>query len=328
MSNQAFQRKIEAVEALRNASNPEAALDGIRKALANRNNFLVSKAAGVAAELKLAATIPDLIAAFDRFLTDPVKSDPQCWAKNAIARALKELGHQDPHVFLRGIVHFQLEPVWGGRADTAATLRGTCALALIDCRLDDLEILTHLADRLADSDKRVRMDASVAVAQLGRPEGALLLRLKAMLGDREPEVTGQCFASLLALAPGESLEFIQRFLDEGNEDVRTEAACSLAQTRDPAAIEILRKFWASKAPFAVRRAMLISLGASPLREAADFLLAILRTESGELAANAVTALAASRYRVEMRELVESAIDAKQESELRRLFERSFNQAGR
>jgi hypothetical protein len=34
----------------------------------------------------------------------------------------------------------------GGRADTAVTLRGTCALGLADCELDDVTILTYLAD--------------------------------------------------------------------------------------------------------------------------------------------------------------------------------------
>ena len=48
-------------------------------------------------------------------MTDPVKTDPQCWAKNAIVKALKDLNHDDPAVFLRGIEHVQMEPVWGGR---------------------------------------------------------------------------------------------------------------------------------------------------------------------------------------------------------------------
>ena len=39
---------------------------------------------------------------------------------------------------MRGLRHIQMEPVWGGQADSAATLRGTCALALIDCQLDEL----------------------------------------------------------------------------------------------------------------------------------------------------------------------------------------------
>jgi hypothetical protein len=71
---------------------------------------------------------PELLIAFDRFFENPAKTDPQCWAKNALSRALTGFEHQDAAVFLRGMRHIQLEPVWGGTSDTAATLRSTCAL--------------------------------------------------------------------------------------------------------------------------------------------------------------------------------------------------------
>src|SRR5579884_980430 len=132
---QAFERKIEAISALRSAG-PEAAVAPLRKALKDRSNYLVSKAAAVAGEHRLKELIPDLIAAFERFMIDAVKTDPQCWAKNAIVKALKDLNHDDPAVYLRGIQHVQLEPVWGTTEDTALTLRGACALALVSCALD------------------------------------------------------------------------------------------------------------------------------------------------------------------------------------------------
>jgi HEAT repeat protein len=322
MSKKAFDQKVEAVDALRSL-DPAAAAAPLRKALRDRSNYLVSKAAAVVASLRLSDLIPDLIAAFERFRDDPAKSDPQCWAKTAIARTLKDLEHTEPEVFLRGISHVQLEPVWGGRADSAATLRGTCALALVQCKLPDIEILKHLADRLADPEKPVRVDAALAIAQLGRMEGALLLRLKASLPDPEPEVTGQCFASLLALDPAEAVGFVARFLESEDESVRLEAACALAQSREPGAIKILEAFWQKRLAIELRRAVLSSLGASPLKEAAEFLLAIVERESGELAAAALTALASSRLRSEMRAGVESAVQAKQDPALRAVFDRHF-----
>lgn len=297
MSKEAFERKIEALQALR-AAPVEAAIPQLRKALKDRNNFLVSKAAAVAGDLRLEDLIPDLIAAFERFLIDPVKTDPKCWAKNAIVKALKDLGHRGPGVFLSGIAHVQLEPVWGGSADSAATLRGACALALVDCQLDDFEILTRLTDCLVDPEKPVRLDAAVAIAQMGRPEGALLLRLKALAGDREPEVTGQCFASLLVLAPHDSVSFVNRFVDTGGEDVQSEAACALAQSREPEALEAVKKLWRGRVPAGARRAILISLGASPLREAAEFLVSVIAADSTDLASDALAALEASRFREE------------------------------
>src|SRR5437879_5209995 len=42
--------------------------------------------------------------------------------------------------------------------------------------MDDIELLTYLADGLADLETRVRIDCAIAIDQLGRTEGTLLLR--------------------------------------------------------------------------------------------------------------------------------------------------------
>jgi HEAT repeat protein len=322
MSKQAFDKKLETLDALRSEPDSPAKLDQIRKALKDRNNFVVSKAATLTASLCLSDLIPDLLATFDRFLIDSTKSDPQCWAKNAIAKALKDLGHRGAQVYLRGIVHVQLEPVWGGRADSAGTLRGTCALALVDCGLDDLEVLGYLADLLADSEMPVRVDAATAISQLARLEGVPLLRLKVLLGDAEPEVIGHCFMSLLNLTPRTAVPFIGRFLKAQDDDIRVEAAGALAQSREPEAIEILKSFWQDHMPREMRTALLASLGASPLAEAAEFLLSILENESGELAAGAIAALAASRFRTDMRDQVSDVI-GRRHPNLLAIFEHAF-----
>ena len=57
MSKQAFDAKIAALEALRAA--PDAAAAPLRKALADRNNYIVSKAAGLAGDLLLSGLIPN-----------------------------------------------------------------------------------------------------------------------------------------------------------------------------------------------------------------------------------------------------------------------------
>jgi HEAT repeat protein len=323
VARQAFEKKIEALEVLRRGSDPAQVVAALRKALEDRNNYLVSKAAAIAGDLRLEELTQNLIAAFGRFFEDPLKSDPQCWAKNAIAKALKDLGCRQASVFLRGIDYVQLEPVWGGSSDSAITLRGACTLALVDCQLPDLEILTHLADRLADKEKPVRVDAALAIAQFGRDEGAPLLRLKLLVGDREPEVIGQCCSSLLSLAPRHALPLLQRLLNHAEEEVRIEAASALAASREPEAIEILKSSWKGKVSAPVRRAILISLGASPLRSAAEFLLAVFSDPSGEWAAEALTALASSRFHEELREAAKRAVEARGNAGLRQLFERQF-----
>jgi HEAT repeat protein len=324
MSKQVFERKINELEALRSASDSAATREQLSKALKDRNNYLVSKAAALVAELKHEELIPDLLMAFDRFFVDPVKLDPHCSAKNAIAKALKELRHRDPEPYLRGIVHVQFEPAWGGRGDSAATLRGTCALALTDCQLDDLEILTHLTDCLADPETLVRIDGAIAIDQLSRPEGALLLRLKLLTGDPEPDVLAQCFASFLSLAPRGAMSFISRFLRSADQEIQLEAASALAQCRDPEAIEILKEFWQEPLiSFDLRRVVLINLGASPLPDAAEFLLSVISHESTELAASAITALATSRFHADMRERIAAVVGHTDNPDLNSIFEQKF-----
>ncbi len=75
-----FEQQLAALDDLRRSIASEEAVRELRKALGNRNNYYVSRAARVTAELKIRALIPDLLAAFERFFDNPVRTDPQCWA--------------------------------------------------------------------------------------------------------------------------------------------------------------------------------------------------------------------------------------------------------
>lgn len=327
MTHQAYKQKLAALDALRLTSDSTAAADPLRKALRDRNNYVVARAASVAGDLQVADLIPDLLQAFDRFFVDPLKSDPQCLAKNALAAALRDLAYHVADPYIRGITHIQLEPAWGGRADSAATLRGTCALALSECPLDDLEILTYLADALADADRNVRVDAARAIEQVNRPEGALLLRLKLLVGDVEPTVMGQCFESMLALAPDSGVSFVSRFLDSENPDVQLAAASTLAECRDPRAIPLLREFWQNTlVPMDVREALLISLGASPLSESVNFLLEVIARERIALATTALKALSSSRFAADARPRLAAILAERDSAELSALFTQATGSA--
>jgi hypothetical protein len=321
VSKAALDRKMEQLEALRSAPSMEP----LRKALNDRSNYFVSKAAALVAELGMQDLIPDLRRAFDRFMIDPVKSDPQCWAKNAIAKALKDLGHSDADFFLRGVKHFQLEPVWAGPQvpgverrwveDTAPTLRGACALALVTCPLPRLEILETLADLLAaDPAKTVRADAAVAIAQLSGPDSALLLRFKALSGDLEPEVVGQCLTSLLEVSSA-YIPFVARFLDSKIEDIPQEAAAALGGCSDASAVAILKERYHAKPDPIFARAILLSLAASRHRDAADFLLQVIAEGEFDHASHARQALAASRFQEDYRDRATRAIRARADSKL-------------
>lgn len=235
-----FDAQLAALDALRHGTSgaPET-VKALRHALGDRNNYIVAKAADLVRELRLAELLPDLLAAFERFFTD--RSDPQCWAKNALSRALAELDCQEAAVFLRGMRHVQLEPVWGGSADTAGALRATCALAMVQCRsLPDQELLANLIELLADEEKSVRAEVVQAIAQVGSSQAALLLRLRAVLAGEEPEVLGACFAGILSVEGTPAIAWLSRFLDRGD-DVAAEAALAVAQDRSPEAFQVLRE---------------------------------------------------------------------------------------
>jgi HEAT repeat protein len=295
LGKQAFDRKLAEVEALRH--EPEATAQAqLGRALKDRSNYVVGKAAAIVAARHFHDLIPDLRAAFERFLIDPTKTDPQCWAKNALAKALKDMEHADAEVFLRGVTHIQLEAVFGGREDTAATLRGTCAMGLLATHLDSFEIQSYLTDLLNDAEKSCRIDAARAIAQLSARHGALPLRLKALTGDREPEVVGHCLTALLSLGPRIYLPFVGRFLKNSDPDVRIEAAGALAESREPEALPYLKEFWETQIDADVKETLLELLAGSPLESAAEFLLHIARTASEPIAGKAMRALGKSRYR--------------------------------
>jgi HEAT repeat protein len=170
----------------------------------------------------------------------------------------------------------------------------------------------------------VRIDSAVAINQLGRPEGALLLRLKLLMGDSQPDVLGYCFVSLLNLAPPGAVTFVSRFLKSADEDVRLEAASALAQSRDPQAIEVLKDFWQEPLlSLDVRRALLISLGASPLPEAAEFLVSVISTDAASLAATAISALSKSRFRTQLANRIAAALDQRADQNLKSVFTQEF-----
>lgn len=274
----AFEAQIAALDALRDATQ-KSRIDSLRKAVANRNNFLAAKAADLVREFNLAEMTSDLVKAFDRFFENPEKSDPQCWAKNAISRALAAFEMQEPEVFFRGMRHIQLEPVWGGVSDTAGTLRGTCAFALVQCRgFTNDEVLRHLVDLLADKEKTVRAEVLRAIEQVGSPTASLILRTKAAIGNDDPEVMGACYSGILHLDGVSAVPWVSRFLEPGD-DGAGEAALAIAATHSVQAFEALQKrLDAVRDPW-FRSVLLSAIALTRQDVALEFLLNLVKSES-------------------------------------------------
>ena len=307
MSKKKFAEQLAALEQLRDSAGAPATVESLRKALANRNNFIVAKASKIVAELGLKPLIPDLLSAFDRFFIDPVKSDLQCWAKNALVQALASLGHEESAAFIRGLRHIQMEPVWGGQEDTAAALRGNSGLALVQCRdVSDFELLSHLIEILVDRDKNVRVEAARAIGRLNRPEAGLLLRLRALSGDDEPEALGACFSALLSIEGRAGIAFVSRFL-EARGDEGEEAALALGLMRSPEAFQVLKERWEHERDATFVAALLSAIALSRQQGAIDFLIQLVATDSTSAVA-AIAALAAAGLSPEVRSQVGAAVE--------------------
>ena len=317
-----IEREIENLSALRDAPAAEA-LPALRHALADRVNLVVAKAAKIAAERGFSAAVPDLLRAFDRLFEKPLERDPQCWGKIAIANALRDLGHSQSAPYLRGARHVQMEPVWGGQADTAQPLRGACLLALIACTdIGRVETLRCLVDAVAEKDAVVRVEAARALAEMGGEDAALLLRLKARVGDAEPEMVGQVFDALLQLEGLSAVPFLKTFLEAGDPETRQEAALALGSSRLPAAVSPLQDALHQTRDSAFRAVLMRALSLSREPDAIDLLLSLVKTARLADATDALEALSIHRATPEIRHAVAAAVEDRR-PELGQQFQKLF-----
>lgn len=322
-----IERELVALAELRGFETSDESVRALRKALGDKVNVMVAKAATLAAEMQVRTLIPELCAAFDRLLIDPLKTDPKCWAKEAIAKALKDLGHAESAIFLKGVRHVQLEPVWGGEADTAATLRATCALALLECTdLTREDKLWHIVRLLTEAAPSSRKDAALALESLEGREAALLLRIKARMGDRDSTVTGQVFESLLRIEGEGAVPFVVEFLRTTTEEVREEAALALGASRLADAIAALKKILMQKHSPLDYEVILRALSISRHEEAVQFLLEVIRSRPSREAIAALDALKPFGDSSEIRDKVSEAVASRSETEIQREFQRLFQTA--
>lgn len=307
--HRSFERELAQLEALSGRVPDAEGIERIRRALGSENNYLVAKAAGLVANHALTGLLPEVLLAFDRFFVDPVKSDPQCWAKTALAKTLVKLECRDATVYLRGLRHTQEEPVWGGHSDTAGALRGTCTHALVACKdITDTALLHILLEPLLDHDKTVRMEAARAIGLVGGVSAALLLKLRILLRKEEPEVLGACFSALLGMEHNDRLgaiSLVADFLDHG-EEAAAEAAFALAETHEPSALSALidRRRKGAEAWFTSVLDQAIVL--SRLPEAMDFLLAVIEKDPRQ-APSALEAISRVHNSPEVRARVEQSV---------------------
>ncbi|WP_058185347.1 HEAT repeat domain-containing protein [Terracidiphilus gabretensis] len=314
-----FDEQMAALDALKGRELDATSVAFVKKMLGNRSNYLVGKAARLAEENDLRELMPDMLAAFERFFENGEKTDPQCWAKNALSRTLAKLGCREKDVFLRGLTFHQYEPVWGGRSDTAGTLRGNCALALVTCEgLITPDLLVLLLEPLTDADKSVRVEAVRALAALGEP-AVPVLRLRALVPGEEPEeMLAVCFQALLGIEREDAIPFVGRFL-ESEDDSASEAAFALAETHLPAALETLIRSQKKGHDPWFMGVLLSAIALTRLPEGVDFLIGFIEREEREAEA-AIEALVQLGPNDELRSRIAKAVEDTGSPRLKKAFE--------
>jgi len=318
MANDKVERQLEELKALRAAGLTAASAAALKKALDDRVNLVVAKAAQLCGELGAADLLPALKKAFERLFEKG--KDPQCWGKNALAKALKDLGVQESAIFLRGIRHVQLEPVWGGSEDTAAVLRGACALGLVQCNdIPRDDTLRHLLDSLTDNMATVRMDAARALQQLGGREVLLLLRLKALVRDPDPRVTGEILEALLQMEGIAAVPLAAEFLEDPDAEVAEEAALALGASRLPEAFLLLKDAWGRRPVNTFLRAMSVSR----LDQALQFLIDLVREGRERHAEEALHELELQKGTEEVVKRIEEAVAERGDVKLQAVFRQRF-----
>lgn len=292
----------------------------LRTHLASKTSLVAAKAAEIVAHLEDPDFVPDLIVAFHRFMTDPAKTDKGCAAKNAIVKALLAAECDDEKLFLTGIRHVQLEPGWGGRADTAAPMRALCGLGLV--QVGSPEATNELAALLADKEADARIGAARALGHCG-PAAASLLRFKVLSGDEEPAVIAECFNGLIVLSPSASFEFIAGFVDPRHPSLYEHAALALSESRLPGVFELLKEKSTATFDREFKQTMLLPMALTRSEAAPDFLISVLESGEIKMAGAAVAALSIYREDPTIRKRAEAAISGPNKAQLLAAFRRAF-----
>jgi hypothetical protein len=288
-------------------ATPQAQIE-LKKLLADKSGYLAGEAAEAAKKLEFSALAPDLSAAFFRLLEDGAKVDKGCFGKNRIVEALLSLDAQEEDVYLRGLRHVQMEGAYPKPVDAAPPLRGLCAHALF--HMNHPKALLEVAPLLFDPEPVARAEAAAALGESGLDGAAAALHVKVLAGDREPDVMGAAYKSLLRLDPRRYLGVVTAALSSEEEGLMEAAALALGEARPEGAFQALKQ--ASRRGRSWRGMDGLLLGIALLRsdDALAYLADLVESAPEAEAVSALSALALHRHDEALVERLDAIVAAR------------------
>jgi HEAT repeat protein len=313
--------KLARLHAMRNQPVTSETTLELRRYLADASSLIVAEAARIIKDQAVPELVGELVAAFDRLMIDPEKSDKQCRAKIEIVDALSQLEYAKPDVFLRGLTHRQ-DRRFGEPPgqDAAGALRAFCAFGLV--RIAHPGVVLLLTDLLLDSDDTARAGAARALGNTGSLTAVPLLRYKARTDDRLADIIGECLASLLTLSFEDSLSFVAHYLRVQERALQGAAVFALAETRRPEAFAVLMKDFWPEAPADLRESLLVALAMFRLPAANDFLIGLIAGKDPSARA-ALSAMAIHRNNPRITASIAAAVEGNGAESVREWFRKKF-----
>lgn len=326
MRKDPIKQALQAVQDLRSQGVSDDTVTVLAEVIHKHPGIVVAQAAKLAAQWQVEALAPALETAFHRLSKDGQEDDPQCWGKVALVKALHALAWQGADVYVRGCKVVQLEPVYGGKEDSAAPVRSTSFRALVQLpTVATATVMTTLADLLADKSASVRAEAArssvYCPVELTQP----LLRLKIRTGDTDSRVVGTCFDALLVVAPTEETVDLVLEYTHSKDALQAEALAALASSAVPEAVTAVTESYPTLGDAQVKRVVLTSLSASPTEQAFDFLCHLLGFAPLPEATWALDALKPQLYG-DRAEAVADRVQVRQDDELLRRLQRFLTEA--
>ena len=312
---------LEALRSVSEAPETDAARAVIERALAHDNWLIVSQAAALVGRHLLHGFEPALREVWNRFVANAAKADPGCRAKEAALTALDQLETLDPDPFLPAIRYVQLEPVAGGRVDTAGGVRQRGLYALLRMHHSDAGLFA--GELMADADAAVRRGVCRGLGQYGNRDSASLLLYKLHSGDEDPVVVSEAAAALLDLASDVGLDLLGRWLRSHDESHREAAALALGQSHEEAAISLLVRWLDDGLGDDDFELGARALGLSRSDTARNALLAIVQNGARRRAEQAVHALGVHSYDARLARQVRERAASNERAELGSLVDRVF-----